>query len=50
MKLNGLDPSLDPGEEVTKELTVEQQASRLISIASDHTKYVMHYDGWCPYW
>ena len=50
MKLNGLDPSLDPGEEVTKELSVEQQASRLISIASDHTKYVMHYDGWCPYW
>lgn len=50
MKLNGLDPSLEPGVDVTQELSVEEQASRLIAIAADHTRYVTHYDGWCPYW
>ena len=50
MKLNGLDPTLDEGTEVTEELTVEEQVKRLISIASDYRRYITHYDGWCPYW
>ncbi|EAY22804.1 PIKK family atypical protein kinase [Trichomonas vaginalis G3] len=50
MKLNGLDPSIESGSDVSEELSVEEQTSRLISIASDYHRYVTHYDGWCPYW
>ena len=50
LKLNGFDPILNDETEVTEELSIEEQTRRLISIASDHTRYITHYDGWCPYW
>jgi len=46
-KLSGLDPLEDPTEE---ELDIQTQTSRLIKIATDHTLYITHYEGWCQFW
>lgn len=32
------------------ELNVEEQVDRLIKIASDPYRYVLHYIGWCQFW
>ena len=32
------------------ELSVEDQVSSLIRIATDPSRYVTHYGGWCPFW
>ena len=45
-KLNGRDMM----EEFGRELDVSEQVSVLIRDASDCTKYITHYTGWCPYW
>lgn len=46
-KLSGNDPKSDDS---TKELTIEEQVNNLIEIASDPSRYVLHYIGWCQFW
>ncbi|OHT00842.1 hypothetical protein TRFO_32404 [Tritrichomonas foetus] len=38
------------GQEFGKQLTPEEEASKLIEIASDPKNYCRHYPGWCPFW
>ncbi|OHS99482.1 PIKK family atypical protein kinase [Tritrichomonas foetus] len=47
-KLSGNDPK-EYGDS-DKVLNVEEQVDKLIKIASDPYRYVLHYIGWCQFW
>ncbi|OHT11231.1 PIKK family atypical protein kinase [Tritrichomonas foetus] len=51
-KLSGKDPHIDPKQDDDNEveLNVEEQVDKLIQIASDPYRYVLHYIGWCQFW
>ncbi|OHT13142.1 hypothetical protein TRFO_16801 [Tritrichomonas foetus] len=38
------------GAEFGMEMSVTDQVSTLIKIASDPARYIRHYPGWCPFW
>ena len=49
-KLSGKDPPIEGRDLNTDELKVEEQVDKLIKIASDPYRYVLHYIGWCQFW
>lgn len=50
LKLSGKDELLFNYDSQNPEMDVESQVDALISEASDPSRYVRHYIGWCPFW